>query len=177
MAEQISSVTAGTMMYNGISSSNAVNNEKKAFSYAKEEDNDALGKDTFLQLMITKLSNQDPLSPTDDTEFLTQLAQYTSLEQMINMSSAIEMQQGFDMVGKYVIIEYKDSYYSGKVDSVIHDSGEIKLDVGGMIVGMDAVKEVMASEYVPEQTPSEGEGDAAAGKDDTSVDTDGGKKE
>lgn len=159
MAEQISSVTSNTFTYSGISKVNPLEDEKKAFSYAKEEDNDVLGKDTFLKLMLTKLSNQDPLSPTDDTEFLTQLAQYTSLEQMINMSSTIQLQQGFDMVGKYVVIEYQDSYYTGMVDSVIHDSGEIKLDVGGIVVSMDAVKEVMASEYVPS------EGDDAADSD------------
>lgn len=124
----------------------------KAFSYAEEEDNDTLGKDTFLQLMISKMSNQDPLDPTDDTEFLSQLAQYTSLEQMMNMSEAMTRQQGFDMVGKYVIVSNNGSYYTGRVDSVIYDGGEISLDVGGVVVSMDAVKEILAEAYTSTDT-------------------------
>jgi flagellar basal-body rod modification protein FlgD len=102
--------------------------------------------------MISKMSNQDPLDPTDDTEFLSQLAQYTSLEQMMNMSEAMTRQQGFDMVGKYVIISNNGSYYTGRVDSVIYDSGEISLDVGGVVVSMDAVKEILAEAYTSTDT-------------------------
>ncbi len=136
----------------------------QAFSYATKETNDALGKDTFLKLMISKLSNQDPLDPTDDSEFLSQLAQYTTMEQMMNMSETMTLQQGFDMVGKYVIVQYNDSYFTGTVDSVIYDKGEITLDVGGIKVSMDAVKEVMSKPY----TPDDSSGDTTT---DSSTDT------
>lgn len=136
---------------------------------AKKEDEDSsiIGKDTFLQLMIAKLSNQDPLNPTDDTEFLSQLAQFTTLEQMVNMTGAITMQQGFDMVGKYVIAEYNGGYVTGRVDSVIYDSGEISLDVGGAIISMDNVKEVLAEKMQVENGGTDAGADA-----DTKVETD-----
>jgi len=111
---------------------------------ATENENSIIGKDTFLQLMIAKLSNQDPLNPTDDTEFLAQLAQFTTLEQMVNMTDTITLQQGFDMAGKYVIASYNGSFITGRVDSVIYDSGDITLDIGGALVSMDSVKEVLA---------------------------------
>jgi flagellar basal-body rod modification protein FlgD len=48
-----------------------------------------LGKNEFLQLLITKLQNQDPLRPMDDEDFITQLAQFSTLEQMNNIAEGI----------------------------------------------------------------------------------------
>ncbi|WP_229776169.1 flagellar hook capping FlgD N-terminal domain-containing protein [Alicyclobacillus cellulosilyticus] len=45
-----------------------------------------LGKDAFLQLLVTQMQYQDPLAPTDDTQFIAQLAQFTALEQMTNVA-------------------------------------------------------------------------------------------
>jgi flagellar basal-body rod modification protein FlgD len=44
-------------------------------------------KNMFLQLLVAQIKNQDPLSPTDGTQFLTQLAQFQSLEQSLNMGA------------------------------------------------------------------------------------------
>ncbi len=52
---------------------------------------DKLGADktTFLRLLVTQLKNQNPLSPSDGVEFVTQLAQFTALEQSTQMSADI----------------------------------------------------------------------------------------
>jgi flagellar basal-body rod modification protein FlgD len=47
-------------------------------------------KETFLKLLVAQIRNQDPLNPTDGTEFLTQLAQFSQLEQLMNIRSDIE---------------------------------------------------------------------------------------
>ncbi|MBI9085895.1 MAG: hypothetical protein JEZ11_20010 [Desulfobacterales bacterium] len=52
-------------------------------------DNSAMGKTEFLALLIAQLQNQDPLNPADSTEFTSQLAQFSSLEQMTNMNDAL----------------------------------------------------------------------------------------
>ena len=49
-----------------------------------------LGMDAFLQLLVTQLQYQDPLDPMDDKEFVAELAQFSSLEQLTEINSGIE---------------------------------------------------------------------------------------
>jgi flagellar basal-body rod modification protein FlgD len=60
-----------------------------------ESEAPVLGKDDFLHLLITQLQNQDPLNPTDHTEFTAQLAQFSSLEQLNNVNTNLEQLQNF----------------------------------------------------------------------------------
>jgi flagellar basal-body rod modification protein FlgD len=52
--------------------------------------NQALGKDAFLKLLIAQVSHQDPLKPMDDTAFVAQLAQFSSLEQSMGINSRLD---------------------------------------------------------------------------------------
>ena len=54
-----------------------------------------MGKEDFLHLLVTQLQNQDPLNPTDHTEFTAQLAQFSSLEQLSNVNDNLEELQKF----------------------------------------------------------------------------------
>ena len=73
---------------NGITNDYYLNTSK--YKYTTEADNSTLGKDAFLQILITQLQNQDPTNPMDDREFISQMAQFSSLEQMQNMTKAME---------------------------------------------------------------------------------------
>ena len=75
----------------------------------------SLGKDDFLKLLITQLSNQDPTSPMEDTEFIAQMAQFSSLEQMTNMNANFEKMnamltsdQAVNTIGRTVEIDAGD---------------------------------------------------------------------
>lgn len=57
----------------------------------KDIDKNALGKDAFLELLVTQLKNQDPLQPQDNAAFITQMAQFTSVEQLMNMSEQLSL--------------------------------------------------------------------------------------
>jgi len=56
----------------------------------KTVSNDALGKDAFLQLLVTQMQYQDPLDPQDNSEYVAQLAQFSALEQMTNVSEGLK---------------------------------------------------------------------------------------
>ena len=52
--------------------------------------NDGLGRDAFLQLLVTQMSHQNPLQPQEDGAFIAQLAQFSSLEQLTNIDSTLK---------------------------------------------------------------------------------------
>lgn len=56
----------------------------------QKDKEDGLGQDVFLRLLTTQLAHQDPMQPQADTEFLAQLAQFSSLEQLTNISTKIQ---------------------------------------------------------------------------------------
>ncbi|WP_050181449.1 flagellar hook assembly protein FlgD [Domibacillus robiginosus] len=56
----------------------------------KQTGNSALGKDEFLKILMAQLQNQDPMNPVEDKDFIAQMAQFTSLEQMVNMTTMVE---------------------------------------------------------------------------------------
>ncbi len=59
-------------------------------SLASASAEDTLGRDAFLNLLVTQLQNQDPTQPKADGEFLAQLAQFSTLEQLTQMNQKID---------------------------------------------------------------------------------------
>jgi flagellar basal-body rod modification protein FlgD len=120
-----------------------------------------LGKDEFLKLLITQLKYQDPLQPMDDKEFIAQIAQFSSLEQMKNMSTSIENMKAYSLIGKYVTATYTDTSgkiktVEGEVEGVRVISGNVHLTINGEDIPTDKVQEVSNfSEMITQITLSE----------------------
>jgi flagellar basal-body rod modification protein FlgD len=103
------------------------------------ENNSQLQMDDFLQLLTSQITNQDPLEPMKDTEFISQMANIASLEQMQQFTQGFSkfadshgemLAQSY--LGNHVIINNGIKEISGKVDAVEKlEDGSIRLEVGG----------------------------------------------
>ncbi len=67
-----------------------VDPEAAASTSSLDAGSQVLGEDQFLQLLVTQLSNQDPLNPLDGQEFAAQLAQFSTVEQLVNIKGTLE---------------------------------------------------------------------------------------
>ena len=102
-----------------------------------------LGKDDFLKLLVAQLQSQDPLNPMEDKEFISQMAQFTSLEQMKNVSNAVQITQATSYIGKQVTWDDETGeQQTGIVKSVRIVSGEPKIVVGDQNIALAKVTSV-----------------------------------
>ena len=79
--------TLNTITVDGVTQS--LESYQASKSQATNSDGSTLGKDAFLQLLVTQMKYQDPLDPQDNGEYLAQLAQFSALEQMTNVSEGL----------------------------------------------------------------------------------------
>lgn len=103
-----------------------VENYNTALNPAKAaERGQTLGKDDFLMILLTQLTHQDPTSPLEDKEFVAQMAQFSTLEQLKNMSAELAKvfgvmakSQAIGLLGKTVDIVLGKSKISGRVEEI-----------------------------------------------------------
>lgn len=107
---------------------------------SKRTATDTLGKDQFLKILVAQLSNQDPMQPMQDKDFIAQMAQFTSVEQLMNMSSELSLLRqnigsASNIIGKSV--EWYDLdekgeliALSGIVDAVVLKEGMLLAKIG-----------------------------------------------
>src|SRR5699024_8206023 len=81
-----------------------------------------LGKDVFLKILMTQLQNQDPLDPMDDKDVIAQMATFSSLEQLMNMSGTMDKSVRRQTVSP----DIQNSYFIGKEVSYIDENGKVK---------------------------------------------------
>lgn len=108
----------------------------------------SLGKDDFLKLLITQLSNQDPTSPMDNTQFIAQMAQFSSLEQMTNMNqefgklnNMLVSSQTVGTIGKTVDVDVGGVKTTGTVDAVTYGNNP-QVRIGNMYYDMKQISAV-----------------------------------
>lgn len=118
--------------------------ESQAEASASKRNTGELGKDDFLKLLITQVQNQDPMNPQTDTEFIAQLAQFSSLEQMQNLNKTFSYSTGFALMGKYISADVDDGegntkLVDGRVENVHIMNGEVFAVVGEDDVPLDKI--------------------------------------
>ncbi|MGR6836155.1 flagellar hook capping FlgD N-terminal domain-containing protein [Syntrophomonas erecta] len=132
-------------------------------------DRSILGKDDFLNLLITELKYQDPLEPMNDKEFISQMANFSALEQMKNLNTGFKeladnitgnlipsllWQQSSQMVGRQVAYLNPDydpdqndnQVLTGRVQSVVFKEGLPLYVINNHLVGSDSIVEIGAQD-------------------------------
>lgn len=122
-------------------------------STTKADSNSSLGKDAFLQLLVTQMKYQDPLNPNTDTQFVAQLATFSQLEQMQNLSQTSANSQAYGLVGNTVTVKVQDNsgnitYKTGVVDYATMYAGKAKLYMDGSYYDLEQLDSVYDSTYI-----------------------------
>ena len=94
-----------------------------------------LGKEEFMKLLTTQMQYQDPLNPQSDQDFIAQLAQFSSLEQMQNLNSTFNNTSAYSLIDKYVEIEHSEANGENRSAEGIVDS--VKINKNGAQVVID----------------------------------------
>jgi flagellar basal-body rod modification protein FlgD len=111
----------------------------------------SMGKDDFLRLLVAQLKYQDPMKPMEDKDFMGQMAQFSSLEQINNLAQSMEGMRASNQVSQSVaLIGHSVTYVdantgleaTGVVDSVALAGGTIGVRVGGITIAPEAIQEV-----------------------------------
>ena len=106
-----------------------------------------MNKNAFLKILVAEISNQDPTEKKDSTQYVTQLAQLTSMEQTSNLNNTMAFNSANALIGKNVVTNAKDvngNVYTGKVIDVTNKSGNLTI---GVQVGTGASAKVLDFDY------------------------------
>jgi flagellar basal-body rod modification protein FlgD len=125
-------------------------------SNASKKGSSSLGKDDFLQLLVTQMKYQDPLNPSSDTQYVAQLAQFSQLEQMQNLNATTVNSQAFGLVGSEVIVSTTNSagdttMKQGVVDYVTITGGKTYVSIEDTLYLADDIQTVIGQAYIASQ--------------------------
>lgn len=115
--------------------------------------NSGMDKEAFLQLLVAQMKYQDPLEPTSNTEYISQYAQFSQVEQMQNMSSSMDLQRASSLVGKEVYIKTTTSsgetkLVQGRVDYVSYENNKAYLYINEKKYSIDDLDSIVDANYL-----------------------------
>ena len=115
--------------------------------------NNVVNSDTFLTLLVAEMQNQDPLEPTSNTEWVSQYATFTQVEQMGEMRDSMDVLRANSLIGKEVVMKVtsettgETTYKRGVVDYIVMEDGEALLVIDEEKYSMDDLDSVASEEY------------------------------
>ncbi len=160
--------------YNDKDGSVSQTNSTISSSLSSTKGNDSKSKttldvDDFLQLLVAEMQNQDPLEPTDNSQYMAQMATFSQVEATAEMNESVEKQSASNLVGKTVIMTTKlnnSGYIAGKVDYWEKIDGTVYLGIGGKLYDIADLDTVMDDDYYKKWA------DANSGTTDSTTDSD-----
>ena len=123
-------------------------------SKSKEKENGAVNEDMFLQLLVAEMKYQDPLEPTSNTEWVSQYATFTQIEQTTGMQQSMKQMEAQELVGKEVIMKSTNSvtgetnYFSGIVDYMYVEGNDVFLSINDQLYNIDDLDSVVNGDYM-----------------------------
>jgi flagellar basal-body rod modification protein FlgD len=138
---------------NSSTSSNASSGSSSSAASTISDKWDSLGVDSFLKMLVSELSNQDPMNPTDSNAILQQVSNIKSIQsnqQLTTSLKSMTMQQnvsaGANLIGTTVTgLDGNSKTVTGKVDSVSIDGDAVKLNVGTSTIKLSNVSKIVAA--------------------------------
>ncbi len=132
---------SATSAYTGYSSTDAT---------SQRDPVKTLGQNDFLQLLVTQMTTQDPMNPKTDTEFIGQMAQFSSLEQnklieqqLSSLRADQQVSQAHNVLGRQVELQADDgTVVTGTVSAVKIEAGTPKILVNGQAYDLNQIKSV-----------------------------------
>ncbi len=126
-------------------------NQKSINEALSQTTTENLGKDEFLKLLTVQLSHQDPLKPMSNTEFISQMAEFSALEQMKNVNNSVEKLQAefgklanMNLVGKKVsFANYQGEYRTGVIEKISLTQNQ-EVVINGQKVNLDKVTSLLS---------------------------------
>ena len=122
-------------MVDSVGSATGTNTTDQSDTARKVAVNSTFDRDAFLKILVTQLANQDPLEPLDQSEFISQMAQFAGVEQVANIGEKIEDLSQLIRFSAASLVDAKVTYADkdtgeqkeGTVSSVVFESDAIKL--------------------------------------------------
>ncbi len=112
-------------------------------------------REEFLNLLVAQLKGQNPLDPVSDTEFIAQLAQFSTLEGIEQLNNSFEqmlliqqLTNGSGLIGKVAVYyDYDGKQLAKGLVTALHvEGGEMKLEIGGRVIDLANVREIRMPE-------------------------------
>ena len=127
--------------------------ESASQSSLEKANSTGMDKDAFLQLLVAQMKYQDPLQPTSNTEYISQYAQFSQVEQMQSMSASMDLQRASELVGKEVYVKTtttsgETKYVQGKVDYVVYENNKAYLSINESLYSIDDLDTVHDPAYL-----------------------------
>ncbi|MDD2968306.1 MAG: flagellar hook capping FlgD N-terminal domain-containing protein [Lachnospiraceae bacterium] len=125
-----------------------------SLSAEKTSSTNTVNKEDFLQLLVAQMKYQDPLEPTSNTEYVSQYATFSELEQMQNMNSNVSIQRASALVGENVYMKVTNAttgntdYVYGKVDYVQVENNKAYLSIKGSLYSIDDLDSIVDPDYM-----------------------------
>ncbi len=134
------------MNVSGVNGSNGSNALSSALSSVTGSSGQFVSENTFLTLLITQLKNQDPMNPQDSSQFVAQLASFSSLEQMTAMNTSMNNvldNSATSLIGQNVtLLNSSGNLVQGTVTGIVYFANTPAVQVNGVNYPLSDIQNV-----------------------------------